>query len=438
MRYKLLCLVSLTILLWSITSPSLLAAPLKAFTPPTNITVRMYRLFSGGASTGILCVSNDTSYGCTAFVGDSSHAYPYGTANPVTIPIETDYLLDVVPSEISVEAFHPTAIQAQAIAARSYAYWHINQGSAINNSNQFQVFVPYAFEALPSAASPNFPDNPSDPCASTNLNNDQRIICDAVAPRYYISYGTYPHDDLPAFTEYFADIRNRTVSGGQPYLTAVDDPISSHPAIVQDGHGRGMSQKGASRWARGNLSYNMNRDLGSWSVRWERAEQILVHYYTGIHIRDASGTILTPEYRWVPLSITWSGDCPPSMQHGQTCTATFKIQNSGTTTWPGTGQVYLWYHGWEPGGPQAQGAGGSLGISQAVAPGETVVQTVTFTAPTPPHPGAPYRLRFDLLLEGEGWASELEPGRPWPTYDVMVCVDGPWPCQVFLPLVIKN
>lgn len=64
-------------------------------------------------------------------------------------------------------------------------------------------------------------------------------------------------------------------------LIAVDDPISSHPDIVQDGHGRGMSQKGASRWARGNLSYNINQDLGAWSVRWERAEQILVHYYSG-------------------------------------------------------------------------------------------------------------------------------------------------------------
>ena len=80
-----------------------------------------------------LCSPGDISYGCTAI---SSRSYPY-SANPVTIPIETDYLLDVVPKEVSVEAFHPTAIQAQAIAARSYAYWHIRQGSTINNSTQF-------------------------------------------------------------------------------------------------------------------------------------------------------------------------------------------------------------------------------------------------------------------------------------------------------------
>ena len=322
----------LVIVLWSTMLPSSIAAPMSSFTPPTNITVRMYRLFSEGGSTGILCSSNDTSYGCTAFVGDSGHAYPYGTNNPITIPIETDYLLDVVPSEVSVEAFHPTAIQAQAIAARSYAYWHINQGSTINNSTQFQVFVPYAFEVLPPTT---FPDNSGDPCASNNLNDDQRIVCSAVAPRHYISYGTYPNDNLPAFTEYFADIPNRTLNGGQPYLIAVDDPISSHPDIVQDGHGHGMSQKGASRWARGNLSYNINRDLGAWSVRWEQAEQILVHYYTGVRIRDANKQILIPADRWNPLQINWgaSGNRPPIMYHGSTYPISVEVQNTGVSDW---------------------------------------------------------------------------------------------------------
>ncbi len=277
--------LSLTLLLvGAISSQSAFAS----FNPPSHITLRVYRLESSGAlwvnpATGTyhLCSSNDTYYGCTAI---SSRPYPY-TNNPITIPIETDYLLDVVPREMPVDPFHPTAIQAQAIAARSYAYWHIRQGSAINNSNQFQVFVPYTFEAL---SSTTFLDNPSDPCASSNLNRYQRIVCGAVARRHYIAYGTYPNDDLPAFSEFFADIGNRTVNGGQPYLIAVDDPISSHPDIVPDGHGRGMSQKGAGRWARGNLSFNMNRDLGAWSVRWERAEQILVHYYTGVHIRECS------------------------------------------------------------------------------------------------------------------------------------------------------
>lgn len=430
----------LIIILLSTMPPSSIAVPMSSFAPPTNITVRMYRLFGGGGSTGILCSSNDTSYGCTAFVGDSSHAYPYGFNNPVTIPIETDYLLDVVPKEVSPEAFHPTAIQAHAIAARSYAYWHLHQGSTINNSTQFQAFVPYAFDALPSAALPNFPDNPSNPCASSNLNADQRIVCGAVAPRYYISYGTYPNDDLPAFTEYFADIRNRTLSGGQPYLIAVDDPISSHPDIVQDGHGRGMSQKGASRWARGNLSYNINRDLGAWSVHWERPEQILVHYYAGVHIRDAGNNdaLLTPSYRWNPLQINWGtpDNRPPIMYHGSTYPISVKVQNTGVFDWT-CGYPNFSYeltYRWVRAG-YGEVAGSSL-ASVCGTPTGDPSPTVNLTIQNIPNwgPGA-YTIRFDIYVTsayGNFWFKD----RNWPTYDVSVCVDEP--CKVYIPVMLKN
>lgn len=417
------------------------AAPVSSFTPPSLITVRMFELiYPGGGNTYVLCSPGDTAFGCTAFVSDSSHAYPYGTNNPVTIPIETDYLLDVVPSEVSVEAFHPTAIQAQAIAARSYAYWHINQGSTINNSNQFQVFVPYAFEALPSAASPNFPDNPSDPCASTNLNNDQRIVCGAVAPRYYIAYGTYPNDDLPALTEYFADIRDRTVSGGQPYLIAVDDPISSHPDIVQDGHGHGMSQKGASRWVRGNLSFNINRDLGAWSVRWERAEQILVHYYTGVHIRDAgnNNALLTPSYRWNPLQINWGtpDNRPPAMSHGGTYPILVKVQNVGISDWA-CGYPNFSYelrYRWAKAGHGEVTGSGSASVCGTLKGDPSPTKNLTIQNIPNWGPGA-YTIRFDIYVTsayGNFWFRD----QGWPSYNVSVCVDGP--CKVYIPLVLKN
>ena len=157
----------------------------------------------------------------------SPRAYPYAT-NPVTIPIETDYLLDVIPREISVAAFHPTSIQAQAIAARTFVYIHIRAGSQINNSTEFQVFVPYAFDALNPAVNPN---NRSDPCSSTNLNYNQSKVCAGVTPRHYISYG--PSDDLPVFSQYFADIKDRTNTGDYLYEIGVDDPVSSHPDILQ-------------------------------------------------------------------------------------------------------------------------------------------------------------------------------------------------------------
>lgn len=417
--------------LWLLLSSKGLTVPMNSFPPPTNITVRMYRLLIDGSSTGILCSPNDTSYGCTAFVGDPSHAYPYGSSNPVTIPIETDYLLDVVPQELP-PYYHPTALQAQAIAARSYAYWHIHQGSAINNSTQFQAFIPYKFESLQRNVTP---DNPISPCASHNLNTDQSIVCNAVAPRHYVSYGSYPHDDLPAFTEFFADAWGYTVSGSKPYLQGVEDPISTGCDANNFGHRRGMSQEGASRWVRGNqCSYASAGDV-PWSVRWEHAEQVLTHYYTGIHIRNANGTRLTPQWRWAPLEVNWHtpDNRIPIMYHGRNYHVTFRVQNTGTTTWPGTGQVYLWFHGWEQ--TKLEGAK----TPSLVTPGGVRDETISLYPPSALHPGTPYRLQFEMFLKGDyedvGF-SENEPGRPWYTYDVMVCVDGP--CKVFAPLVLKN
>lgn len=183
------------------------AAPATSFIPPDTITVRMFHLSNPhGTNLHVLCAPRDTSYGCSAF---ADIFYPYPT-NPATIPIETDYLLDVVSVESMVSAMHATAMQAQAIAARTYAYWHIQRGSIINNSNEFQVFVPYAFERLNPAGRP---DNVAEPCASANLHPYQRKVCAAVAPRWYV---TTAATDLPIHAEFFADIPVRTLSGARP------------------------------------------------------------------------------------------------------------------------------------------------------------------------------------------------------------------------------
>ncbi len=53
-----------------------------SFSPPSNISLRVYRLESSGAlwvdpATGgyHLCSTNDTYYGCTAFVGNPGYSY---------------------------------------------------------------------------------------------------------------------------------------------------------------------------------------------------------------------------------------------------------------------------------------------------------------------------------------------------------------------------
>ena len=88
-------------------SHSAVAKPRLSFTPPNSVTVTMYRLdySRGGSSTGIPCTFDppDTEWGCTWF--DEAHfpqdirPYPYPD-NPVTVPIETDYVLDVLSQEM--------------------------------------------------------------------------------------------------------------------------------------------------------------------------------------------------------------------------------------------------------------------------------------------------------------------------------------------------
>jgi hypothetical protein len=409
------------------------------------MTVHMYRLYSNGAryQPEELCSSGNTKYGCTAFCDNYSFptcegsqiiAYPYD-ANPTTVPIETDYLLDVVPQELP-PYYYPTALQAQAIAARTYAYWHIEEGYTINNSTSYQVFIPYKFESLYPAT---FPDNPSDPCASSNLNTNQHIVCSAVAPRHYISYD----GDLPAFTEYTGDVYDHTISHPQqgtlyPYLLGVDNPISTACDANNYGHYRGMSQEGASRWARGNqCSYAAQGDM-PWSVRWGHAEQILVHYYTGIHIRDANAQILTPANRWNPLQINWgaSGYQPPIMFHGSAYPISIQVQNTGVSDWVCEYPNYSYVIGYrwaKAGYEEVMGSGYAYVCG---TPKGNPSPTLNLTIDDIPNwgPGA-YTIRFDINVTsayGNFWFSDYG----WPSYDVGVCVDGP--CKVFIPLALKN
>jgi len=126
----------------------------------------MYELNSDGSSTGLKCSNshgNLTHWGCTAILNDPQHAYPF-SSNPVTVDIEGNdpgdpqhgfnynrYLRDVVPEEIAIKMSSRgnkplSTVKAQAIAARTYVYFR--HGLTINNSAQYQVFVPYYYDTL--------------------------------------------------------------------------------------------------------------------------------------------------------------------------------------------------------------------------------------------------------------------------------------------------
>ncbi|MCB9137213.1 MAG: hypothetical protein H6642_02560 [Caldilineaceae bacterium] len=295
-------------------------------------------------------------YGCTAVPGSEAHPYPFDSST-VTLNMENDvrivadasgslryvqlgYLHNVVPSETNPQNHNALSVKSQAIAARTYAYFEMTYPTCadgqeeITNSNSDQVYLPYMYEQQPESS--------------------RETIDQAVAERYYMSYaqsiqacGTTIGTDQPIFSEFSADAYERTIDHPEmgtkyPYLKGVADPISNHPDIqyivdTTNAHERGYSQNGASRWANGNRTSDPNGDLGAWPVQWTTPAQILTHYYTGIHIRDANSgnAILTPTRRWVPLRIAQLNTPTDTIRlcdNGPT-TLIVTVQNTGVYNW---------------------------------------------------------------------------------------------------------
>ena len=315
--------------------------------PYQDIAIEMYPLTAtGGIDTSNpeepLCQVDDptteqneadTRWGCTAYPNDESLAYPY-SANPATVSVEADYLLDVVPREMGTTHHHDLALRVQAIAARTYAYCAIyaweqqaagnttywgNCLKEINNSNTFQVFVPYYFDTL--------------------STTDQTRIQDAVAGVLYTKDSAEPQRGA-IFAEFSADAYLRTIAGDYTYLTSVEDPISYDPAIpgiidATGAHQRGMSQDGANRWAWGSSSQYEGQGT-PWPVRWDDYRQILVHYYTGIDILNGAGNKVAPDDRW---NLLWHDNFgfpvgeTLTLNNAQTYSLQLQLQNTSVADW---------------------------------------------------------------------------------------------------------
>jgi len=342
------------------------------YTPPENVTIEMYRLIQGtGASTDIPCRPGDISYGCTAYPSDPSRAYPFEDST-VTISIDGDaivdpdndgnlvednlytpsqrYLWDLVPAEYGIHEGSRgnkefSGVEAQAIASRTYAYQRIQDKESYdpyNNSTQFHVYIPYSYQAL-----------------LTQSTQQERLL-DAMRHRLYMSP---PDNDYPITALYGADNGLTTVSSiaeGKGEITQGNgySPRQSVIDPINEEYGRpfgttygGMSSKGASRWSFGHTSSkgpspphlptypgDLDGEGDFWSVRLDHSRQILTHYYTGIHIRnaDSNNEIMTPNYRWVPLGIVWKTDdgiMPAKLCLDTQLKFTVIVQNTGTEPW---------------------------------------------------------------------------------------------------------
>lgn len=328
------------------------AAPLTDGIPPfpNTVEVKVYELRSDGSKTDTLCTPASTNYGCTAFCNTPNNTqcsptiypvehYPY-TTSTISVPVETYYLLDVVSQEMNPAIYgEQVALHAQAIAARSYMGWHLNNPDInnpipYNNSNGFQVFVPYKFDSLNPSAEPLEP-NTIDPCAAGSLNHHQQQVCNAIASHNYIALAENNPDHRPAFAEFFSDVQTETKNHPEvtrfSYLSGVDEPISTACDSNDNGMNyAGMSQEGAVRWTKGNQCAGSGDQ--PWPVRWTDYRQILAHYYTGIDFLNGSGAKFAPDYRWNLLH----HDAPQEMPAGQMRKITLHIQNTSAFDWDET------------------------------------------------------------------------------------------------------
>lgn len=368
---------------------------------------------------------NITLFGCTAIAGSSVYTYPYNSST-ITLDIEKEYLPNVVSKEMFPPEFHPEALKSQAISARTYAYYQINNPAGeFNNSTSKQVFIPHQFQVagIDGVTDNDYNVNASlfNPCStpSTLLTRSQIKVCDAVATKVYLSDAT---STTPINAEFFADFVDGAIpeERTQPFI----DPISSDTPVCRatiKGHGRGMSQKGASRWAFGNRC-SAGNDQDPWSVRYDSASQILHHYYPKTNLRQTKSSLL-PLYgtlRWNPLKI----DSPligGFVQSGSQYPMTINLQNTGTTDWTcANGVAYELGYEW-------LSAGGLVATSPRVPvcginAGQTTTANLTIND-IPATPGS-YTLALNVYKVTNGVALPFNFVSNWRPYSLSVVVNG--------------
>ncbi len=194
-------------------------------------------------------------------------------------------------------AWDDATLQALTVAIRTHT-WHrfhyAGQYSdphpiTLDNINQCGFY-----DDIPSGGAQRF--RPHYQGASQEVKSRYEAIANDLANVYLVEEGAglYPIDAQFRNT---TTENNWTTEGNRDYLHSVYDPISTGDTSS----GSGLGQWGAQRWAMG------QDDAGNAFPQWDHYEQILAHYYTGIHIL---GDGPYSPYRWNPIeaSVTVGGD----------------------------------------------------------------------------------------------------------------------------------
>lgn len=155
--------------------------------------------FAGGAPITMFTSSGPRAYRGTLW---AASPYPGATYRRTVNAVNIDgYLQGVVPAEMPA-SWQPAALQAQAIAARTFALWSV----AKNPRGYYQLCDTTACQVYRGASAEY---------ASTNA------AVRATAGQY-LSY-----QGQPAFTQFSASSGGWTSDGGQPYLPHQQDPYDA-------------------------------------------------------------------------------------------------------------------------------------------------------------------------------------------------------------------
>jgi hypothetical protein len=198
-----------------------------------------------------------------------------------------------------------------------------------------------------------------------------------------------------------------------------------------------MSQEGANRWARGHECSRQNASIvpgnspgGTWNVKWDTVEQIIFHYYTGVHMVDEYGNRLSADYRWNPLRIS---GIPTSLVSEQSYNLDVQIQNVGvrdlTCSYPYVS--YSLRYRWQKAG-YSEYVGASEFLLCSLQKGVSSLGSLDLIAPD--WGSGEYSLTFDVFaysVDG-GFPSFWFSDYGWSPYIRKICVDG---CRTLIPTV---
>jgi hypothetical protein len=177
-----------------------------------------------------------------------------------TIPFE-EYVKRVVPHEV-FPSWPAETLKAQAVAARTYSWFFINQDPEADYHVTDWVNFQYMCDST----------TPATDLAVDETRGEYLAFDDQIIVAFFSAENSSPTRSHPTLA----------------YIQAVDDPVSF--GRVRNGHGYGLGQWGAQRWA----------ERHDWSY-----QAILRHYYTGVtlEVGAAISDTLAPN---VSLITPWS------------------------------------------------------------------------------------------------------------------------------------